>query len=61
MKILLPFATSYLTETASSAVAAIRTKYRSVMNLENDLTAAVSKLQPRYENLSDKGQTHPCR
>jgi hypothetical protein len=42
---LLPFATSYLYETEFSAVAAIKTKYCSMMNLKNDLRVAISKLQ----------------
>jgi hypothetical protein len=46
LNILLPFATSCLCETGFSAMAAIRTTYRSVMNLENDLRAAISELQP---------------
>jgi hypothetical protein len=34
---LLPFATSYLCKTGSSAITAVKTKYRSMMNLDNDL------------------------
>jgi hypothetical protein len=42
LNILLPFATYYhLCETGFSAVAAIKTKYRSMMNLENDVRAAI--------------------
>jgi hypothetical protein len=41
LKILLPFTTSYLYETGFSAVAAIKMKYRSVMNLENNLRVAI--------------------
>jgi hypothetical protein len=37
LNILLPFATSYLCETGFSAVAAIKTKHRSMMNLKNYL------------------------
>jgi hypothetical protein len=49
LNILLPFATSFLCETGFSAVAAIKTKYHSVMNLENDLRVFISKLQPQYD------------
>uniref|UniRef100_A0A673YA89 Uncharacterized protein n=1 Tax=Salmo trutta TaxID=8032 RepID=A0A673YA89_SALTR len=41
MGILLPFATSYLCETGFSAVAALKTKYRSQLNIEQELRVAV--------------------
>jgi hypothetical protein len=47
----LPFANSYLCETEFSGVAALKTKYRSVLNIESDLKVAISRLQPRYEKL----------
>jgi hypothetical protein len=40
LDILLPLVTSYLCETGFSAVAAIKLKYHSMMNLENELVAA---------------------
>jgi hypothetical protein len=49
LNILLPFAASHLCETGFSAVAAIKTKYRSVMNLENELRVAISNPQHRYD------------
>jgi hypothetical protein len=52
---LLPPATSYLCETGFLAVATIKTQYHSMMHLENDLTAAISELHPRYKSCS-KGQ-----
>ncbi|QQP55320.1 Uncharacterized protein FKW44_008463 [Caligus rogercresseyi] len=42
----LPFVTSYLCETVFSAVASIKTKYRSKLDIENELRVAISKLQP---------------
>jgi hypothetical protein len=42
---LLRFATSYLCETRFSGVAALKTKYRSMMNIESDLRVAISRLQ----------------
>ncbi|GFU47599.1 zinc finger BED domain-containing protein 5 [Trichonephila clavipes] len=36
-RILLPFSTSYLCETGFSAVAALKTKYRSQLNIEKEL------------------------
>lgn len=39
---LLPFATPYLCEIGFSAVASIDTKYRSKLDIENELRVAVS-------------------
>jgi hypothetical protein len=41
---LLCFTTSYLCKTGFSGVAALKTKYRSIMNIESDLRVATSKL-----------------
>jgi hypothetical protein len=57
LNIFLPFATPYDSETRFSAMVAIKTHYRSMMNLENDLQAAVSKLQPRREKLCSEANT----
>jgi hypothetical protein len=43
---LLTFATSSLRETGFSAVAAVKTKHPSMVNLENDLRVAILQLQP---------------
>jgi hypothetical protein len=40
---------SYFSETGFSAVAAIRTKHRDMIDLENDLRAVISKIQLRYD------------
>jgi hypothetical protein len=56
--LLLPFATSYLCETGFSGVAALKTKYCSMLNIESDLRVAVSRLQPLYEMLCCKKQPH---
>ena len=42
--ILLPFATSHLCKMGFSAVASLKTKYRSQLNIEHDLRVAVSSL-----------------
>jgi hypothetical protein len=57
--ILFPFATSYLCETRFSGVAALKTRCRSVLNIESDLRVAISRLQPRYEKLCCKKEPHP--
>jgi hypothetical protein len=51
------FAISYLSETGFSALAAIEAKYRCMINLENNLKAAISKLQPRYDKLCSEATT----
>ncbi|XP_023211413.1 zinc finger BED domain-containing protein 5-like, partial [Centruroides sculpturatus] len=58
LKVLLPFTTSYLCETGFSAVAVIKSKYRSQINLEKKMRVAISKLQPRFEKLCSEKQAH---
>ena len=56
--ILLPFVTSYLCETGFSAVAVLKTKYRSRLVIENELRAAISPLLPRFGKLCEEKQAH---
>ncbi|XP_027132687.1 zinc finger BED domain-containing protein 5-like [Larimichthys crocea] len=56
--ILLPFATSYLCEIGFSAVAALKTKYRSQLNIEPDLRVAVSSIHPRFDEMCGMKQAH---
>ncbi|XP_073324188.1 zinc finger BED domain-containing protein 5-like [Pagrus major] len=58
LAILLPFATSYLCEIGFSAVASIKTKYRSKLDIENELRVAISKLQPRFDKICSMKQAH---
>jgi hypothetical protein len=58
MRILLPVIAYYLCDIGFSAVAVTETKYCSVMNLENDLRVAISKLQPWYKKLRSKSHIH---
>ncbi|XP_050985391.1 zinc finger BED domain-containing protein 5 [Labeo rohita] len=58
LAVLLPFATSYLCEIGFSAVASLKTKYRSHLRIEHDLRVAVSSLQPRFENMCATKQAH---
>ena len=51
VNILLPFATSYLCEMGFSTVAALKTKYRSQLNIEQELRATISNLKPRFERM----------
>jgi zinc finger BED domain-containing protein 5/7/8/9 len=55
-RILLPFSTSYLCETGFSAVAALKTKYRSQLNIEKELRVSISNIKPSFENLCSAKQ-----
>ncbi|GFW01680.1 zinc finger BED domain-containing protein 5 [Trichonephila clavipes] len=57
-RILLPFSTSYLCETGFSAVAALKTKYRSQLNIERELRVSISNIKPSFENLCSARQAH---
>lgn len=51
MKVLLRFATTYLSETGFSALTVIKTKYRSRLDPENDLFVAISNIVPNIDKL----------
>ncbi|GFW72853.1 protein FAM200B [Trichonephila clavipes] len=57
-RILLPFSTSYLCETGFSAVAALKAKYRSQLNIEKELRVSISNIKPSFENLCSARQAH---
>ncbi|GFT26991.1 zinc finger BED domain-containing protein 5 [Trichonephila clavipes] len=57
-RILLPFSTSYLCETGFSAVAALKTKYRSQLNIEKELRVSISNIKPSFEKLCSARQAH---
>lgn len=59
LRVLIPFVTSYLCEVGFSALAVIKTKYRSRLNVEKEMRVAVSNLVPRFEELVMKKQAHP--
>lgn len=59
MKYLLPFASTYRCEAGFSAMLQIKSKYRSVINVEPDLRCALSVTQPRIKSLISKKQLHP--
>ncbi|GFW12774.1 zinc finger BED domain-containing protein 5 [Trichonephila clavipes] len=60
-RILLPFSTSYICETGFSAVAALKTKYRSQLNIEKELRVSISNIKPSFENLCSARQAHGSR
>jgi hypothetical protein len=50
VRVLVPFATSYLCESAFSALTHIKSKYRtSLANVEDGLRAALSNIEPRFD------------
>ena len=59
LEALLPFATTYLCEQGFSAVACIVTKQRNALILEPDMRLAISKIQPRIEDLTNQMQFQP--
>lgn len=60
LKILIPFATSYLCEKGFSSMVALKTKYRNrLLSLENNLLLCVSNVDPRMEKLLNEKQMQP--
>lgn len=55
-RILLPFSTSFLCETGFSALASLKTKYRSRLNIETELRVAISNIEPSFEKLCSARQ-----
>jgi zinc finger BED domain-containing protein 5/7/8/9 len=55
-RILLPFSTSYLCEIGFSAVAALKTKYRSRLNIDKELRVSISNIKPSFEKLCSAKQ-----
>ncbi|KAL4132622.1 hypothetical protein QTP88_009744 [Uroleucon formosanum] len=58
LRALLPFATSYLCEAGFSAVAVLKSKYRSRLNIEKEMRVAVTTLLPNFEELLNGKQAH---
>ena len=59
--ILLPFATTYMCETAFSALTNTKTKYRSRLTVDSDLQVCLSQIPPRDDDLCCKKQTYLSR
>ncbi|XP_025422537.1 zinc finger BED domain-containing protein 5-like [Sipha flava] len=56
ISILLPFASTYLCETAFSTLTIIKNKYRSRLNIEADIRVAVSNIKPNIKSIMSKMQ-----
>ena len=51
LRVLISFATSYMCEAVFFAVAVIKTKYRSKLDVERETRVMVSNIAPRFEAL----------
>ena len=51
LRVLLPFATSYLCEVGFSAVAVIMSKYRNKIDIEREMRVAISNIVPRFDKM----------
>ena len=58
LPMIIPFATSCLYKASFSAMAVIKTKYRTRINVERDIRVAVSKILPRFDELCKNKQAH---
>ena len=53
MNVLLPFGTTHLCERTFSTLSYIKNKYRSKLEVEDDLRVAVSQIKPRIDLCSE--------
>ena len=60
MNVLLPFGTTYLCEMTFSALSYIKNRYRSRLEVEDDLRFAVSNIKSRIGLLCSKHKAHTC-
>ena len=59
LRVLVPFATSYLCGNGFSAVAVIKLKYHNKIVIKREMRVAISNIAPRFDKMSIKQQT-PC-
>lgn len=57
-KMLIQFASTYLCEAGFSKLVAIKTKYRSRLDPEDDLRVAISRMKPNIETIMGSLQAH---
>nr|XP_054597196.1 protein FAM200A-like [Nothobranchius furzeri] len=57
--ILMPFGSTYLCEKTFSTLTYIKNKYRSRLNVQDDLRVAMPKIKPRMDLLGSKHIAHP--
>lgn len=56
VKVLLPFATTYLCESGFSSYAATKTKYRNRLDAEADMRIQLSSIKPDIKELCKNGK-----
>uniref|UniRef100_UPI00358EA82C protein FAM200C-like n=1 Tax=Myxine glutinosa TaxID=7769 RepID=UPI00358EA82C len=56
LRVLIPFATTYLCESGFSSLLSIKTKSRNCLNLQADLRIVVSKKVPRFDKIMKEKQ-----
>ena len=54
LRVLVPFATSYLFEAGFSAVAVIKSKYRNKIDIEREMRVAISNITPRFDKIEQQ-------
>ena len=54
LRVLVPFATSYLGEAGFSAVAVIKSKYRNKIDIEREMRVAISNIAPHYDKIEQQ-------
>ena len=58
LRVLVPFATSYLCEAGFSAAAVIKSKYRNKIDIERDMCVAISNIAPRFNKMCIEQQAY---
>ncbi|XP_028658888.2 SCAN domain-containing protein 3-like [Erpetoichthys calabaricus] len=58
LTVLVPFATTYQCEASFSALAVIKSKFRSRLQVEDDIRVCLSKISPRIDLLCRQKQAH---
>ena len=58
LRVLVPFATSYLCKAGFSAVAVIKRKYRNKIDIERKMCVAISNIAPRLNKMCIEQQAH---
>ena len=58
LRVLVPFATSYLCKAGFSAAAVIKSKYRNKIDIERDMRVAILNIAPRFNKMCIEQQAH---
>ena len=59
VRVLIPFATTYICEKGFSSLACIKTKYRNRMDAEPNLRLKLTSIDPDFRGLCAQRQAHP--